>query len=253
MIKRLKMIKKRRLILLFLSFALLTTSLNAQSFTLNTFNVEPYVQNKEGLAVDIAKVLFQRANIGYIIKSSPQKRAIITTRQTQNNAVLFIQRSQERESHFKWVGPIFVTQTALFSLENSNIKVDVFKDVFQYPLLVTRGSADEEYLKGFGIKTQVANNDFQNVRKLKAQRAHFLVADVISASYNAKKANTNIKKRLTLITTLRSLAFNIDTSDKIIEHLNQILTIMYKDGTIKKILTSYENKFESKDISVFFE
>jgi len=243
--------KKQKTI--FFTLIFLTTIMNAQSFILNTFEVEPYVQNKEGLAVDIAKVLFERANIGYVITSSPQKRAIVTTKQTRNNAVLFIQRSQERESSFKWVGPIFITQTALFSLKENNIKVDVFKDVFQYPLLVSRGSSDEEYLKGFGLQTQVANNDLQNIKKLKAKRAHFLVADVISASYNAKKINLDIKKRLTLITTLRSLAFNINTSDKIIEHLNQILTIMYKDGTIKKILSSYENKFKSNDISVFFE
>jgi len=229
------------------------TFLNAQFIVINTFEVEPYVQNKKGLAIDIAKVLFERANITYSIKSSPQKRAIIRTQQTRNNSVLFIQRSQERESNFKWVGPILITQTALFSLEENDTQIDVFKDVFNYPILVARGSADEEYLKGFGLNTQVANNDFQNARKLKVKRAKFWIADTISASYHAKKVDINIKKRLTLITTLRSLAFNIHTSDKIIEHLNNILTIMYKDGTIKKILSSYEDKFESKDISRFFE
>ncbi len=235
-------------------FILLTKILlNAQYIVINTFEVEPYVQNKRGLAIDIAKVLFERANITYSIKSSPQKRAIVRTQQTQNNSVLFIQRSQERESNFKWVGPILITQTALFSLEENDTQIDVFKDVFNYPILVARGSADEEYLKGFGLQTQVANNDFQNARKLKAKRANFWVADTITASYHAKKAGVNIKKRLTLITTLRSLAFNINTSDKIIEHLNDILTIMYKDGTIKKILSSYKDKFESKDISRFFE
>jgi len=229
------------------------TLLNAQFIVINTFEVEPYVQNKQGLAIDIAKVLFERANITYSIKSSPQKRAIIRTQQTRNNSVLFIQRSQERESNFKWVGPILITQTALFSLEENDTQIDVFKDVFSYPILVARGSADEEYLKGFGLNTQVANNDFQNARKLKAKRARFWIADTITASYHAKKAGVNIRKRLTLITTLRSLAFNINTSDKIIEHLNDILTIMYKDGTIKKILSSYKDKFESKDISRFFE
>ncbi len=247
------MFKNSHLTIIVFLVLLSTTILNAKSFIINTFNVEPYVQNKKGLAIDIAKVLFDRANIGYVIDSSPQKRAIVRTQQTRNNSVLFIQRSQERESHFKWVGPILVTQTALYSLKENSIQVDVFKDVFNYPILVARGSADEEYLKGFGLDTQVANNDFQNARKLKAKRAQFWVADTITASYNAKKANVLIKKRLTLITTLRSLAFNVNTSDKIIEHLNEILTIMYKDGTIKKILSSYKDKFESKDISRFFE
>ena len=247
------MFKSSHLLIAVFLVLLSTTLLNAKAFIINTFEVEPYVQNKEGLVIDIAKVLFERANIKYVIHSSPQKRAIINARQTQNNSVLFIQRSQERESFFKWVGPILVTQTALFSLQENNIQVDVFKDVFKYPILVARGSADQEYLKGFGLNTQVANNDYQNARKLKAKRAEFWVADTITASYNAKKAKVDIKKRLTLITTLRSLAFNVNTSDKVISHLNDILTIMYKDGTIKKILSSYKDKFDSKDISRFFE
>ena len=35
----------------------------AQTFTLNTFEVPPYVEKNKGLAIDIIKELFTRANI----------------------------------------------------------------------------------------------------------------------------------------------------------------------------------------------
>ena len=170
-----------------------------------------------------------------------------------NTGVFPIQRSQERETKFKWVGPILITQTALFSLKDDPINIEVFKDAFDYDILVVRGSADEEYLKGFGIQAKVANNDFQNAKKLKVKRARLWAADTIIASYYTKKTNTEIKKQLTLITTLRALGFHTNTPDKIIMALNEELNQMYKDGSIKKILEKHSKEFDINDTLKFLE
>ena len=39
-------------------------------------------------------------------------------------------------------------------MSEDNIKISVFKDAFKYTILSTLGSADEEYLKGFGLKVE---------------------------------------------------------------------------------------------------
>lgn len=225
----------------------------AQTFTINTFEVPPYVEKNKGLAIDIIKELFSRANIKYQIKIMPQKRSIISAQTNLNTGVFPIQRSQERETKFKWVGPILITQTALFSLKDDPINIEVFKDAFDYDILVVRGSADEEYLKGFGIKAKVANNDFQNAKKLKVKRARLWAADTITASYYTKKINVEIKKQLTLITTLRALGFHINTPDEVILSLNEGLNQMYKDGSIKKILEKHAKEFDIKDTLKFLE
>jgi polar amino acid transport system substrate-binding protein len=225
----------------------------AEPYTINTFDFPPYVEKKSGLAIDIVKELFKRAGLKYKIKTMPLKRSIKVAKEEKNTCVVPVQRSQERETKFKWVGPIIITQTGLFSLSEDDIKIDVFKDAFQYPILVARGSADEEYLEGFGLKTDVAADGYLNILKLKGKRARLLAGDTIITPYYAEKAGVNIKKQITIITTLRSLACNLNIPDETILLLNDTLSVMYSDGKIRKIFAKYAQKFDIKDSAQFLE
>jgi polar amino acid transport system substrate-binding protein len=198
----------------------------------------PYVENDSGLAIDIIQALFKRAKLEYKTEKAPLKRAIYWVKRNKNFCAP-IQRSQERETKFKWVGPIIIMQTALFSREDDSLKIDVLKDAFKYKIMVARGSADAEYLHGFGAKIEIANNDRLNSNKLKRKRLRLWAADIIIAPYYAKKINLKIKKQLTINTTLVPLAFNINTPDHIIEKLNNTLNIMYKDGTVRKLYNRF--------------
>ncbi len=230
-----------------------TANVFAEPFTINTFEFPPYVEKDGGLAMDIVTELFKRAKVEYKTKKMPLKRSVTLAKKFKNTCVVPIQRSQERETDYKWVGPIVITQSALFSLGQDDIKIDVFKDAFQYPILAARGSADEEYLQGFGMKVDLGADYKQNIKKLKGKRARLMVGDTIITSYYAKKLGVDIKKQLTIITTLRSLAFNLNTPDKTINQLNDTLTSMYDDGTIKKIFDTYSKKIDIKDSAQFLE
>lgn len=238
--------------ILFISL-LISNLFSSNNFILNTYDFPPYINKKEGLVIDIIKELFRKSNLSYTIKSLPQTRAIRSAKNIPNNIVTPIQRSQEQEANFKWVGPILITQTAIFTLAKNNIQIDVLKDISKYEVLVIRTSAEEKYLNGFEIKTQAVKNDLQNIYKLKANRADIWAADTISASYYSKKSNIDIKKHLIFLTTLRSLAFNINTSDETIELLNNNLHKMYKDGTIEKILLKYSKHYNIQDILKFLK
>lgn len=238
-------------ILLFLSL-FISVLFASNSYILNTFNFPPYINKKEGLVLDIVKELFKNSNISYNIKTLPQARAIQKTKYSELNIITPIQRSQEREADFKWVGPILITQTALFTLKNSDLKIDVLNDIKRNKVLVVRGSSEEEYLKSFGFNIDAVKTDLQNANKLRVQRAKIWATDTISASYFSRKSNISIKKHLIFMTTLRSLAFNINTSDETIELLNKNLQKMYSDGTIEKLLLRYSSKFDTRDILKFF-
>lgn len=236
-----------------ISFCLfLSVTFASNTFVLNTFDFPPYINKKEGLVLDIVKELFEKSNISYTIKSLPTSRAIRNAQNLNMNIVTPIQRSQEREVKFKWVGPILISQTAIFSLANNNIKIDVLRDIENKEVLVLRGSVEQRYLRDFGIKTQAVKSDLQNVHKLKINRAEIWATDTISASYFSRKTNIDIKKHLIFMTTLRSLAFNINTDEKIIELLNDNLQKMYNDGTIEKILQKYSKYFDTQDMFKFF-
>lgn len=231
----------------------LVSMASAIDYMILTAEMPPYVEKDSGLAMDIVKELFKRANLKTKIKTFPLKRALKLAEKKNNTFVVPVPRSQERETAYKWVGPILITQTALFSLQEDDIKIDVFKDAFPYRILVANGSADEEYLTGFGIKTDVGNNDWYNIKKLRKKRARLWAADTIMASYYAQKEGVNIKKQITIITTLRSIACNINTPDSVIEHLNDILNTIYSDGTIKTIFNKYMKRFDIMDTAQFLE
>ncbi len=249
--------KKISLLIITLSFfySFFVKSVLAEEYTIVTTEMPPYVEGDRGLALDIVKELFNRANLNLVIKKMPLKRAVMVAERglKKNPCVVPIQRSQERETRFKWIGPILITQSALFSLNEDEIKIDVFKDAFQYRILVSRGSADQDYLKGFGLSIDIANNEWQNMLKLQYKRARLLTADTIIAAYYAKKAGIKIKKQLNLITTLRALACHIDTPDSTIAQLNNKLQLMYRDGTIKKIFSNYMRELDISDSAQFLE
>ncbi|OQY12572.1 MAG: hypothetical protein B6I31_02960 [Desulfobacteraceae bacterium 4572_19] len=251
--KKLSFILSTILIVQFFLFFGIMYRAVADEYTILTTQMPPYVEKNSGLAIDIVKELFKKAELNIKIQTLPLKRALRMASIKKNTFAVPVQRSQERETEYKWVGPILITETALFSLSNDDIKIDVFKDAFPYRILVARGSADEEYLRGFGIETDIGNNDGVNVNKLKRKRTRLWAADSIVASYYAKKEGVSIKKQITIITTLRSLACNINTPDTVISMLNKTLNVMYSDGTIKKIFAKYAKEFDIKDAAQFIE
>lgn len=237
--------------ILFINMLFVKTGFSA-TYQLFTPEIPPYVEKNGGLAIDIVKALFNRAKQPIGIRAIPLSRAIHWTKVKKHSCVVPIQRSQERETSFKWVGPVLITQSAIFSRSDDSIKIDVFKDAFNYKIMVARGSADEEYLKGFGALTEVANDDLLNASKLKNKRARLWAADTIIAPYYAKKVGINIKQQLVIITTLRAIACNINTPDELISHLNEVLSSMYQDGTIRKIYDKYRYLLDIKGAFTYF-
>jgi len=233
-------------------FILLPTA-TASEYQITTTEMPPYSKNYSGLAIDIVKELFKRADMTMSLKIMPLKRAIKTTREIKaNNSCVFpIQRTQEREADFKWVGPIIISQSALFSLEN-HLEIAVLNDALQYNILVTRGSAEEEYWQRLSANTESSNNDKLNILKLSRHRAKLWASDVMTAFYYAKKNNIKIKNNLMYMTSLKALACNIETPDSTISKLNTILEAMYHDGTIQVIFNNYIKELEVDDFTDFF-
>ncbi|MCP4158491.1 MAG: amino acid ABC transporter substrate-binding protein [Deltaproteobacteria bacterium] len=239
---------KKIIILLLLLY--IPANIFAKDITLMLSEFPPYIEGNKGLAIDILNEIFKGADYTVKTEKVPLSRAIYRIKRKINTCAP-IQRSQERETLFKWVGPILITQTALFSRSDDPIKIDVLKDAFNYKIMVARGSADADYLKGFGAKIEIANNDDYNSKKLKRKRLRLWAADIIIASYYAKKNDLKIKKQLSISTTLVPLAFNINTPDSIINHLNEQLNKMYKDGTIKKFYDKYRKRLNIEEAFYF--
>jgi len=243
---------KKIILCLICQLILVNFCFSAEKVIILTSVIPPYVNNTDsGLATEIIKDLFQKSGIDYSIRIRPFKRALKEAKLHNNSCVVPLQRSQERETQFKWVGPVIITQTGLYSNSSDNIKIQVFHDAFQNKILVLRGSGDEEYLKGFGILTDPGSSEELNARKLKARRSRLWAADTMIAPYYASRVGAKIKLQTIIITTMRYLAFNKGIADSTIDKLNNELDLMRKKGSLEKIYEKYARKLNIKDVHQF--
>lgn len=237
-----------------LSVLLMTSSMAHAEFTILTTAAPPYVSEdgKSGISIDIVKELFKRSNLTYNFKTTPLARALDQAASKPNHCVLPVQRSQEKETVYKWISPILVTQSVLFSLDNSKLDLSVLIDAKEMNIGVLRGSDEEAYLKGFGYsKVQEANDELNNAKKLGSNRLDLWATDSILGPYYAKKAGTSIKQQISFRSTLRALACHISTSDETVDLLTKNLKAMYSDGTVKKIFTEYTKDLDIGDLGEF--
>jgi polar amino acid transport system substrate-binding protein len=195
-----------------------------------------------GLSTEVVEELFKRAEVEYKIALMPWKRAYEDTLSTPNTALYSTTRTPERETLFKWVGPLVNNNWVFFSNSTANISITSLEDAKQYSVGGYNGSAAAEYLKAQGFsKLQLAANDTANVKKLEAGRITLWATGQYLAPYLAKREKSaNPKPVFAFQETQMSLAFNKDTSDETINKLNKILASMKADGTIEKINAKYQ-------------
>ena len=251
--------KMKKIYLLMIFFFAISNVGFAEKYQIYTTENRPYNFSDEkgrvdGIAVDVIRELFKRSKLDYKLKVVPLARAINQTKSKKepNACTMPLQRSQEREYSFKWVGPLLITQSAIFSTPDSKLDVTVLRDVFNSKVGALRGSDEAEYLSGFGVNTDLSNSDKSNVSKLGKNRIALWAVDRVTGPYHAQLNKVKIKERIVFRTTLMALACNLSINDNIIKTLDDNLSQMYADGTMKKIFSDNAKKFNIDSKALFF-
>ena len=219
--------------------------------------LQPYVSDdgQSGISVDMTKELFKRANIDFELQLMPVARALQEVEKNKDQCVVPIERSQDRETKYKWISPILVTQTVFLSRADSPIDLATLGDARPYSIAVMNGSAVQEYLQGagFGFNIQVANAPDKNAQKLGAKRVDLWAEESVIGPYYAKQENVAVKKQITFIKTLRALACNMSMPDETVEKLSGILKGMYSDGTARTIFEKYTAGLDVGDVGDYLK
>lgn len=234
---------KKYLFFLFLSFTKNDFCLAEDYITLLTHTYPPYVlpDGKQGIAIDIATLLFQDSNLSYTIENYPLPRALLLAEITPNYCVFPVQRTQEREVKYKWVSPILISNSAAVSLADNKLKFRVLADIQDKQLGVQRGSADEEYLNNIkrSFRIDPAGSELQNIKKLDKKRIDIWITDTLASTYYQTITNIKLQHHFIFRTTLRALACHIDTPNSVIKKLSERLKTLYKTGLIKQIVLKH--------------
>ncbi len=230
----------------------LPSLLHADELKILTEEMPPYNHsddNREatGFSTVIVKELLERSGLGITdgkIKVYPWARAYLILQKEKNVMLFSTTRSKEREKMFKWVGPIASRTIWFWKLtKRKDINVNSLEDIKQYRVGAVREFASARYMTQLGFNLDLCSSEEINFKKLLAHRFDILTALELAAAYQMNKQGKSFSQLERLVSLDDRydyyLAFNISTSDEIINRLQNALEDMKKDGTYRKIKQLY--------------
>lgn len=208
-----------------------------------------FIQDGEiqGIATDIVRQIFNEVNLDPEFEIYPWNRAYEMVLQDKNCFIYTINRTPERESLFKWIGPILYKNVHLYKIRGrDDVVIESLADVRKYTTVV---------ILGHSLTTALLDQGFRDRRELiitpnkKAQMKVFLKgrADLITGNqftiFDALRSEgytlDYVEQAFFVSSGGYFLAANPGISDNLVEELNRANTKIQQSGLIEKIIIKY--------------
>ena len=245
----------KRLVLAFAGATLLlagTVRAADTSLVLLTENFPPYNmakngknfaqdENIHGIAVDIVREIFKRADISYSLTLRfPWERIYKLALENPGYGVFVMARLPEREKRFKWVGPIGPDDWIMLAKADSKIALDSLEQARQYRIGAYKGDAIAETLAKQGLKPMVVLRDQDNARKLVNGQIDLWATGDPAGRYLARQEGVDdLKTVLRFHSAELYLALNKDVPDDVVGRLQAALDELRKEGAVDAIMARY--------------
>lgn len=210
-----------------------------------------FVENGQikGISVDIVNEVFNRMGYKVTNKVLPFSRAIEMLEKGEVDMILDVKNTVARQE----IGifskePIITTSTSLFVKNNSNIEFDGYiLDLKPYKIGIVRdysyGEEFDTYIKNNILKTEVVDDNMQNVNKVLDERLDICIENRL-VMLNELRATNNEHKLKELKPEIHETpVYGWFTKKKnlrqMIEEFDKKLVEVKQDGTFEKIYNSY--------------
>ena len=245
----------KRLVLAFAGAMLLlagTVRAADTSLVLLTENFPPYNmakngknfaqdENIHGIAVDIVREIFKRADISYSLTLRfPWERIYKLALENPGYGVFVMARLPEREKLFKWVGPIGPDDWIMLAKADSKIALGSLEQARQYKVGAYKGDAIAETLAKQGLNPIVVLRDQDNAKKLVNGQIDLWATGDPAGRYLARQDGvTDLKTVLRFNSAELYLALNKDVPDDVVARLQTALDELRKEGAVDAIMARY--------------
>lgn len=198
-----------------------------------------------GRSTEIIKEIMKRQGIQSPIVMGKWTDGYNTVLKTSNTAIYSTIRTHQRESMFRWVGPIAELQYAFYVRSDSVVTATSVLDLRNYGrIAVVRNDAREQYLRALNITNILPfDEDSDCIRALSSGEAEFWLGTKDISTQNAKKQEEKIYEFRILdlppISQRLYIAFNRKTPDTVVQEWQQTLDGMKYDGTYDLIQSRY--------------
>jgi polar amino acid transport system substrate-binding protein len=219
----------------------------AQHLTLATEEYPPYNMSDakgqvSGISTQIVRALLAEAGLSYEVAVYPWARAISMARAQPHTCVYSMSRTPERESLYKWIGPLVYNDWALFALEATPAppRPTRLDQLLEARIGSYQGDAIVSYLQTRGHHVDVAPSDDVNPKKLQMGRIDYWATGRLIGQYRLQQQGIHgITPVLNFNRTEMYLACNAQLPDELVKRLNATLLSLDKQGVIKKIYADF--------------
>ncbi len=197
--------------------------------------------NIDGIAVDVVREMFKRADIKYSLTLRfPWDRIYKLALEKPGYGVFVTARLPEREALFKWVGPIGPDDWVLLARGDSKLVVNNLQQAKQYRIGAYKGDAIAEHLEKEGLQPMTSLRDQENAKKLMAGQIDLWATGDPAGRYLARQEGVSgLKTVLRFNSAQLYLALNRDVPDEVVQKLQSELDKMRAEGIVDSILNSY--------------
>ena len=229
----------------------LATAAQAQPYRVVTEEWTPYNFQRDGeivgIATEIVSAIMTRTGDSFALEMLPSMRAGLELRQRPHTIMFSMFRTAERESLYKWVGPLL--DEAIYPYQRADAKpVNSLQQLFSAPRITTRHAglvpASLEGM-GFGNLDKSATSARQLYQMVLAGRTGIIVGDTGTgvAYYSAQLGIAPGTLRRIPIQLLHAplyIAFSLDSEDRVVDAWRDALEQLRDEGELQRILNRYQ-------------
>jgi polar amino acid transport system substrate-binding protein len=198
-------------------------------------------ENINGIAVDIVREMFKRADVTYSLTLRfPWERIYKLALEKPGYGVFVMARLPDREKLFKWVGPIGPDDWIMLAKADSKISLETLEQARKYKIGAYKGDAIAETLAKQGLKPIVVLRDQDNAKKLVNGQIDLWATGDPAGRYLARQEGVNgLKTVLRFNSAELYLALNKDVPDEVVAKLQAALDQLRKEGMVDEIMARY--------------
>lgn len=194
----------------------------------------------DGLCTEMVKSILKATDLDYVIKLRNWNYGYNRALNKRNHGIFCTTLTETRAPRFKWVGPLTKNLWTIFAAAGVNLKIDKLEDTKDLLFGGYRNDVMTEYLLERGYNVSAIDSDDLNPKRLELGQVDVWIADRLAGPYFAAQQDVEgLEVVYTFNDTELYLAMNLDTSDEVIQKLNDGLETIRNNGMYEAIETKY--------------
>lgn len=193
----------------------------------------------QGLVIELAQMMFARAAVDYRLDFVPFQRALYQAAREPDSCMLLVERRQEEESSYAWVGPLLISRVGLYAMPGNPPQLSSLAELGKMPVISHQGSAASEYLKRLGVIVEQASKESLGLAMLNRGRAPLWATSPVVLRSVVAAGDPQPVEVLPILTLMEDMACNPQMDQAVLDSLRNALSWLYAQGAVHQLYQRY--------------